>query len=112
MIGSILCGDGDQDGQEMESKCVVRLTTTFWRDERGVYQKKNLKFLKRKCVGYNILDEDCQMVGVEEVISRIINLDCTPDGMYKVVVCNESRDWESNIIDDYDYKLVAVKKGM
>ncbi len=107
MVNSFLCMSGSQDKQTTENRCVVRLTTSFWKDERGVYQKKNLKFLKRKCIGYNILDEDCQMVGVEEVISRIINLNSIPDGMYKVVTCNESRDWASNIIDDYDDKLVA-----
>lgn len=91
-----------------ESICVVRLTTTAWRDSRGVHLKKSLNFLKRKCKGFNILDEDCSMVGAEEVIPRITNMDSVEDGIYEVVTCNESRDWESGQIDDYDYMLVST----
>lgn len=91
---------------EDESVCVVRLTTTAWKDSRGVHLKKSLNFLKRKCKGFNILDEDCSMVGAEEVIPRITNIDTVDDGIYRVVTCNESRDWESGCVDGYDYKLI------
>jgi len=88
--------------------CVVRLTTTAWMDKRGVHLKKSLNFLKRKCKGFNILDEDCSLVGAGEVIPRIINIDSVEDGIYSVVTCNESKDFESGYIDDYDYKLINI----
>ena len=104
-LTDLLCASGSEKGENI---CVVRLTTSAWSDSRGVHLKKSLKFLKRKCKGYNILDEDCGMTGAEEVIPRIINIDSVSDGVYRVVTCNESRDWESGCVDDYDYKLVST----
>lgn len=88
--------------------CIVKLTTRHWLDTRGVHLKKSLVFLKRKCNGYNILVEDCESFGAEEVIPKIININEAPDGVYLVAPCNESKDWESGHIDDYDYKLVPI----
>jgi len=92
--------------KEQENLCVVRLTTTFWKNERGIFSKKSLTFLKRRCVGYNVLEEDCSAVGAEEVMPKIVNLNEVVDGIYVVVTCNESRDYETGCIDDYDYRLV------
>lgn len=93
--------------EEQEHICVVRLVTSAWHNDRGVHLKKSLNFLKRKCVGYNILYEDCTMIGAEEVIPRITNFNEMPDGVYRVVICNESRDWETGHVEDYDYMLVS-----
>jgi len=46
------------------------------------------------------------MIGPSEVTAAIVNLEECADGVYQVVICNESRDWESGIIDAYDYRLV------
>jgi len=89
--------------------CVVRLTTSVWHDKNGVHIDKTLRFLKRKCVGYNILYEDCCMAGAADVVKNITNLNECKDGVYQVVTCNESSDWETpHILDDYDYKLIPV----
>lgn len=85
---------------------IVRLTTSYWYDGNGLYQRKDLKFLKRKCTGYNFIQEDCNMVGADEVFDKIINLDECDDGIYQIISCNESTDWETGYIDDWDYKLV------
>ena len=96
--------------KEPRPVCVVRLTTTVWHTDDGVHIKKSLRFLKRKCVGYNILYEDCRMVGADEVVKRITNLDECEDGIYCVVTCNESHDWETpHIVEDYDYELIPLK---
>lgn len=88
-------------------RCVVRLTTSMWHDVNGVHIKKTLRYLRRKCVGYNILEEDCSAVGADEVIKRIVNLEECKDGIYQVVTCNEWGAWETpHIIEDYDYKLI------
>ena len=94
--------------QKTEHICAVRLATTMWRDSRGIHLKKSLNFLKRKRKGYNILDEDCSMGGTEEAMLRITNINSVEDGVYKVVTHNEQTDWESGVVDDYDYKLVAM----
>jgi hypothetical protein len=107
---SNLLFNGEEGSKEQKYVCAVRLTTSFWCDGRGVHMRKSLNFLKRKCEGYNILDEDCSNVGAEEVMPRIVNIDSASDGIYKVVTCNESRDWESGYVDDYDYQLIKMEE--
>lgn len=92
-----------------ESQCVVRLRTTAWRDKNGLHLKKSLTFLRRQCIGFNLLEEDAGAIGAEEVLPKIENLDECKDGIYMAVVCNESRDWESGYVDDYDYRLVPLE---
>lgn len=88
-----------------KNRCVVRLRTTTWRDKNGLHLKKSLTFLRRQCVGFNILEEDAGSVGAEEVLPKIENLSECNDGIYEAVVCNERRDWETGYVDDYDYRL-------
>ena len=90
------------------SRCVVRLRTTMWADKSGLYMKKSLAFLRRKSEGFNVLEEDASAAGAEEVLPRILNMDECQDGIYEVVTCNESRDYETGYIDDYDYLLVTA----
>lgn len=89
--------------------CVVRLRTEYWHDNNGCYIKKSLKFLKRKCKGFNILYEDVSHVGFEDVFTKIVNIDECTDGVYKCVTCNDHRDWETGIVEDYDYKLIKME---
>jgi hypothetical protein len=90
------------------NRCVVRLRTTMWADKNGIHMRKSLTFLRRKSEGFNVLEEDVSAVGVEEVVPRILNMDECPDGIYEVVMCNESHDFETGYIDDYDYRLVTA----
>ena len=89
------------------SRCTVRVKTTAWADKRGLHTKKSLTFLRRQCEGFNILAEDADAIGAEEVLPRIVNLGEVEDGIYEVVVCNESHDYETGYVDDYDYRLVT-----
>jgi hypothetical protein len=102
----LLCAEPTVEVEQ--NVCVVRLTTSVWNNDRGVHLKKSLNFLKRQCAGFNILAEDCLMIGAEEVVPKIINIDSVPDGVYRVVLCNASRDWVTGHVDDYDYKLVSA----
>ena len=90
------------------SRCTVRVKTTVWADKRGLHTKKSLTFLRRQCEGFNILAEDADAIGAEEVLSRIVNLGEVEDGIYEVVACNESHDYETRYVDDYDYRLVTA----
>ena len=74
----------------------------------GCTRRKTLTFLRRQCEGFNILAEDADAIGAEEVLPRILNLGEVEDGIYEVVVCNESRDYETGYVDDYDYRLVTA----
>jgi hypothetical protein len=92
-------------GPQAINQCVVRLTTTAWQDRRGVHLKKSLVFMRRKCIGFNILEEDAKMIGVAEVIGHIDNLDSCVDGVYEIGVCHKHHDRESGELADYDYRL-------
>ena len=92
----------------MENKTVVKLVTTYYQTKNGFAIKKELVILKKQCSGYNFLTEDCQSIGVDECLSKIENLNDCKDGVYKLLTCCESRDWETNIVDDYDYRLVPI----
>lgn len=87
--------------------CVVRLQTEFFqRGDSYVYQR-NIRVLKKETT-FNLLAEETSAVGVEEALQNILNLNECEDGIYRLVVCNESRDIETGCIDDWNLKLIPV----
>lgn len=86
--------------------CVVKLATTTWADKRGLHIKKSLTYLRRKCSGYNALEEEVSATGADDTARIIINLDECVDGIYEVVICNETHDWESGHVNGYEFKLI------
>lgn len=93
-----------------EFRYVVRLTTSCWHDSKGCYLKKSIVVQRRKSKGYDILWEECSNVGADEVLAMIENLFEVKDGLYNLIFCNESRDWETGIVDDYDLRLTPYKE--
>lgn len=89
------------------SRCTVRVRTTVWADNRGLHTRKSLTFLRRQCEGFNVLAEDASAIGAEKVLPRILNLGEVEDGIYEVIVCNKTYDYETGYIEDYDYRLVT-----
>jgi hypothetical protein len=89
---------------------VVRLTTSYWSDKRGLHVRKSLITLRRESEGYQILDDDSAMGGAESTVRSIENLDDCPDGVYLVRACNMSRDHESGVVDGYDLRLEFLRK--
>ncbi|MDD5370519.1 MAG: hypothetical protein PHQ40_15660 [Anaerolineaceae bacterium] len=82
------------------NRYVVRLKTTVWADMNGLYLKKSLTFLRRKCEGVNVLEEAVDQDGAQEVRPRILNVDECEDGIYEVVTCS---------VDNYYYKLMPFE---
>lgn len=96
------------ESDKERNRVVVRLRTTTWADNRGIHQKRSILFLKKQSLGHNMLQEDISCVGAEDVLPKIVNLNECEDGIYEVYTCNESRDWETGYVDDWDYKLQAI----
>ena len=93
--------------QEELGRCIVRLSTSCWDSNAGIFVTRRLVYLKRKCKGFNILEEERSNLGdPESVISRIVNLNECEDGVYHVIECNVSYDWEGGYLDDFDFKLI------
>lgn len=92
-------------------KQVVRLVTSFWKDNGGgINIKRTLRPMRKLSRGFQYLENDCDMVGAEDLFGMIVNLDQCKDGVYLVDTCNISTDWETGIVDDYDYKLVPFEE--
>jgi hypothetical protein len=92
---------------------IVRLETSYWMDKRrkGIHEKRSLLFMKRLSkISFNVLEEDTNNAGAEEIIPRILNLNECEDGLYQVVLCNPIYDWETGHLEDYDYKLVPYSE--
>ncbi len=94
------------DPSTLICRTVVKLTTSAWKDKRGVNVKKSLTILKRKSGGDPWFLYDCDAVGMIETFEMFTNLYSVDDGVYEIVTTNEHRDWESGTIDDYDYTLI------
>lgn len=45
------------------------------------------------------------VIGADEVMRHIVNLHSVKDGHYKIITINHKRDWESGMIEEYDYEL-------
>ena len=97
--------------EEADSVCIVRLSTSAWHDKRGVYLKKSLVFLRRRCKGFPVFEDDCSQSEVIDVLDRVLNIDTVPDGIYKVTPCNITTDFESGYVDDWDYRLDPIEEG-
>lgn len=89
----------------VENRCVVKVSTSCWSDHRGMYSKKRIQYVKRKCIGFNILEDWIDNVGATDAIGHIINLDSCPDGVYEVTMHNITHDFESGRIDSFDLLL-------
>lgn len=94
-----------------KSKTIVKLTTEYYHDNKSAFIKKKLTTLKRKSTGYNLLIEECENIDTQEVLSNIINLYNVKDGIYELITCNHSYDYETGVLEMYDYKLIEYIEG-
>ncbi len=99
------------DPNDKGCRSIVRVKTSVWHDRQGVHYKRDLIKMKRLSWDFQILEEDCSNIGTDHVIERIVNLFEVDDGLYEVITCNPSADWETGYIDDYDYKLAPFDKN-
>ena len=105
------------------ARTFVRLSTSYWSDDRGIYTKKSLRYLRRKGAkgkkrtldykgipdSFNFIEEDVNCIGPKETLDLIRNLRDCDDGVYEVVFCSVSTDWETGYVDMYEYKLIPYE---
>jgi hypothetical protein len=96
--------------EQPEDRCIVRISTSSWKDKRGIHIRKDINYLRKLCIGYNLLEEDASSLYTNDIVDYIHNLYEVDDGVYQVVTCNESIDYETGYIDGYDYKLIPYKE--
>jgi hypothetical protein len=91
---------------ERKDVCVVSVGTEAFKRGNTYHYSRTLRVLKSETT-YDILGDVVQSIGTQEALESIVNLHDVSDGKYLLVACNISRDWETNMIDDYDLKLVG-----
>lgn len=101
---------GTEENTKDNSRVIVRVTTSCWQNCDGIYYKKSVRFLQRKCIGHNFILEECENLGAFDFIPMIVNFHEVTDGMYEVVINRLSRDWESGVVDDWDWILVKYEE--
>lgn len=86
----------------------VRLSTSYWKDRKGIHMCKSLTWMRRMSSGNNYVEDDASMGGVDAVFKMLTNLDECKDGIYRIDTVNVSRDFESGHVDSWDYKLIPI----
>ncbi len=99
--------DPVDEAKERLYRTVVRVRTSAWATRRGLSVRRDVSFM-RKLSGPQacLLEEEISAVGADLAAQMIVNLDSVEDGLYTVIACNERRDWETGVVDDYDLKLI------
>lgn len=81
--------------------CVVRLTTSvFKQGNRYVYQKSITPLKRKSTLGIDDVSGD-----IEYDLPELLNGSEQPDGLYELTATNFSRDYETGVIDDWDLIL-------
>lgn len=70
---------------ENEHRVIVRISTSYWSDNNGIYSRKSIKKLKRKSFGYDPLGEEIFASGAEDTWKTFLNLDGLNDGIYEMI---------------------------
>ena len=89
--------------------CVVRLRTSTWSDNRGAYQKRSITYLRRKSSGVNGVEMGIDDAGADEFFAMLTNINSCDDGIYEVVMCDPSKDWETGYLNSWNYKLIPLE---
>lgn len=95
-----------------EPKIVVRITTNYFiSSSQEICYSKKLRVLKRRS---NPMGVGCflEVMGecMDASLDMITNFHECDDGIYELVVHNEHRDWETGIVEDWDYQLIKIEE--
>ena len=89
--------------EKQEHKTVVSLKTELYQKGKSLVAAKVLTTLKRKSVGFDILNDAIK--GEIEELGYINNLYELPDGEYELIYSNPSEDWETGVKEYEGYDL-------
>lgn len=66
--------------------------------------------LKRKST-FDIWKEEIANAGEQDALERIVNLHECADGIYEMIMCDMSHDYESGYLDDWSLKLIPFEES-
>lgn len=105
----------DMDKPQPQEMLVVRITTEYYRDKSNNPNfRRKIKLMKKMSTQGIIshIDYDIENSSVESFINSIVNFRDVDDGLYELKVINETHDFETGIIDGWDWKLFKIKVDM
>lgn len=89
----------------VKSKVIVRVTTSRINGRNGGAKfVREIYTQKRRSEGFDFWSHEVSM-GAHEAIGKIVNLYSVQDGIYEMVLINFSTDWETGLVDDYQFQL-------
>ena len=98
----------------MNNECkglVFRAYVTDYVNRYGEFiHTERLRLMKRqscRCQSCQI-QFDCYLESINIGLMPIIDDPLIDKGLYGLKIVNESRDWETGVIDDYDYKFIHI----
>ena len=87
-------------------RLIVMVTTSNYLSGNKMVSKRELYPLKRKSqLSFHDMFPD-----PIECMNSITNFHEVDEGIYEVIMINESRDWETGYLDDWEYKLIPYKE--
>lgn len=93
--------------EKVGPRTVVRLSTSSWANNRGVFIKKHVRILRGKTnTNEPLFEYDVEMSGAEDAIKLIVNLYSVSDGVYELKTINQYSDPETGHMEDWRFKLV------
>jgi hypothetical protein len=101
---------GSLKQSEKECRCIVRIKTSCWSDDKGVHVRKDILRLKRLSKGHDFVHEDVANIGATQWVEACPELYNLDDGVYEVIITNVRTDWETGYVDDYDYGFVPYNE--
>ena len=90
-----------------ESKTAVRVSTSIWTDSNNITYKRNIKVLKRRSYGPNVIEFISYECPYDEW-PCIVNAHAVPDGIYEIKMINIVYDLGS--IDSCEYELIPLEE--
>lgn len=95
----------------MDKLCIIRVATEAFKRGDTYFYGRTIRVMK-KISEFNYLDEDCKQVGVLEAIENILNINTVEDGLYRLEMCNVSKDHETGWVDDFNFKLTPHQESI
>jgi hypothetical protein len=84
-------------------RCIGRITKNYYLQDNKLVSKSTFTLLKRKSqLTLQDMIDDPEYSG--------LNLDEYDEGIYEIITCNHSTDWETGVVDDWDLKLIPYKE--
>jgi len=89
----------------VNTETVVRIRSSSYTTRRGIRFVRDIEVLKRKSDPDPLFLRDIEQTGVD-ALESIVNFQTVKDGVYRLIVTREHRDWETGLVEDWRYELV------